>query len=161
MIIRRNSNGFTLVELMVVVGIIAILAAFAIPSYQRYVLRSYRVEARNALQEMAGRWQQNYSVSRSWDTLGDGTKVQSGDTLPTAWGLATVPSSGTSRYKIIVESVDSGGYVVKAAAQGAQNKDACGAFFLNQSGTKMATAKADDTMPASGRDSLSLECWSR
>ena len=81
---RRNNSGFTLIEIMIVVCIIAILAALAIPSYQRYVLRSYRVEARNALQEIANRWQQNYSVSRSWETLGNGTKVAIGDTLPTA-----------------------------------------------------------------------------
>ena len=158
---RRNNSGFTLIEIMIVVCIIAILAALAIPSYQRYVLRSYRVEARNALQEIANRWQQNYSVSRSWETLGNGTKVAIGDTLPTAWGLATVPANGTPRYKITVVSVDSGGYVIKAEAQSAQGKDACGAFFLNQSGTKMATAASNAAVPAGGRDSLSLECWSR
>jgi type IV pilus assembly protein PilA len=37
---RRSNAGFTLIELMIVVGIIAILAAIAIPQYQIYVARS-------------------------------------------------------------------------------------------------------------------------
>jgi len=41
----RNSKGFTLIELMIVVAIIGILAAVAIPSYQEYIARSQVTEA--------------------------------------------------------------------------------------------------------------------
>lgn len=41
----QKSNGFTLVELMIVVAIIGIIAAFAFPSYQRYMLESRRADA--------------------------------------------------------------------------------------------------------------------
>ena len=40
-----KKNGFTLVELMITVGIVAILAAIAIPSYSAYVMRSNRTDA--------------------------------------------------------------------------------------------------------------------
>ena len=46
---RRNSAGFTLIELMVVVVIVAILATIALPSYQDYVMRSRIAEAVSAL----------------------------------------------------------------------------------------------------------------
>ena len=52
---RRHPRGFTLIEVMIVVVIVAILASIAFPSYQRYVLRSHRVEAQALLSEAAAR----------------------------------------------------------------------------------------------------------
>lgn len=49
---RRTHKGFTLIELMIVVAIVAILAAFAIPNYQNYVTRAHASEMLNASMSM-------------------------------------------------------------------------------------------------------------
>lgn len=159
--LSKKQKGFTLIEMMVVVAIIAILASIAVPSYMQYVLRSHRVEARNALQEMANRLQQNYSITREWNKLGDGTTVKSGDELPKKWKLEKTPLDGAVRYEITVISISSTEYQLKATAKGAQVNDRCGAFFLDQSGSKKAAIDPAAAVPASSRDPIAIECWAK
>lgn len=49
---RKQSRGFTLIEVMIVVAVIGILGAIAYPSYQEYVRKARRAEGRTALMEM-------------------------------------------------------------------------------------------------------------
>lgn len=64
----NNSRGFTLIELVVVVLIIGILAAIAIPSYQDYVLRSNRTEGQALLSEAAARQERFFTQNNRYAT---------------------------------------------------------------------------------------------
>ena len=51
---RQNiQNGFTLIELMITVGIVAVLAGIAYPTYQDSVIKSRRADAKAALSELS------------------------------------------------------------------------------------------------------------
>ena len=76
-------SGFTLIELMITVAILAIVAAVAIPAYTSYVDRGKRAEARTALLDIAARQERYYSNNRQYaanlnDLKLSGTKSENG-----------------------------------------------------------------------------------
>lgn len=62
-----ESKGFTLIEVMVTVAIIAILSAIAYPSYADYVLRGYLVDATNGMAAGQAQLEQFYQDNRTYD----------------------------------------------------------------------------------------------
>jgi len=63
---RRISAGFTLIELMVTVAIVAILAALAFPSYRSYVIRGQLVDATNGLATMSADMERYFQDNRTY-----------------------------------------------------------------------------------------------
>lgn len=101
---QSNLKGFTLVELMVVVAIVGILAAVALPSYRTHVVRAARVEAQTELLELAGLQEKiflnsnNYafSVTAAYDgTAAGGLGRTSGKTKDGRYDLLLVDGCAT------------------------------------------------------------------
>lgn len=116
---RNQYHGFTLLEIMVVVIIIAVLAAFAVPSYQRYILRADRAQA------MDRYYTTNYTYV--------------GYTLPTS--LQSSPPNGTPKFTITVLGTPSiSSYTLKATS--VNGDDECATMTLNQAGIQQSTGTA-------------------
>lgn len=64
----RSTNGFTLIEAMITIAIIAFLAAIAMPSYNDYVLRGKLTEATSSLADLRVKMEQYYMDNRRYST---------------------------------------------------------------------------------------------
>jgi len=79
---RRRHGGFTLIELMMVIVILAILIAIVLPAYQNQIIRGHRAAAKSEMLEIANRQQQFLLANRAY---ADKTTLEAnGYSLPTA-----------------------------------------------------------------------------
>lgn len=136
--IRRDS-GFSLIELLIVVVIIGILAAVAIPAYGTYVVRTNRAAARSCMMEFTQFMERYYTTNLTYV-----------DAAP-ALGCQSEGNLGT-RYTITVGNLAQNTYIVTATPVGEQlaRDTACGILRVNQAGTR--TRSGTGTV---------ADCWSR
>lgn len=67
---RQDERGFTLIELMITVAIVAILASIALPSYREYILRGQVVDATTGLAVMQASMERHFQDNRTYATSG-------------------------------------------------------------------------------------------
>jgi type IV pilus assembly protein PilE len=152
-----TNRGFTLIEMMIVVAVIGILAAIAGPSYLESVRRSHRAEAKNFLQALAQRLEQNYGLppNNRYDLTPTGAAVDAA--FIAASGMNQVPAGAAARYNIsfVAGQPTAATFVLQAVPVGAQVGDRCGVLLLNQQNLRGANNILNN------RAALTLECWNR
>ena len=128
---KKQAGGFTLIELMIVIVIVGILAAIAMPSYQRYVLRSHRTVAINALLDMGSREARYYSANNAYTGALTGA---------TGLGYASDPAhlpDATNPYYSVGAALNGNSFTLTATAVGNQVNDVeCGNFTYTGLGVK-------------------------
>lgn len=132
----NNVKGFTLVELLIVVVIIAILASVAFPAYQSQVKAARRADCAGALVGFAGAMERFFTTNSSY--IGAGSAGGGGNTTgaPTIYSAQCPIDGGTPTYNLTILNATATAFVVQAAPVGAQANDRCGTLTLNNVGLK-------------------------
>jgi len=152
---RRPARGFTLIELMIVVAVVAILASIALPSYRESVAKGRRAEVRAVLLE-AGQWmERHYSENFRYDTNTAGTAVA--DLFPA--NLQQSPRDTGGAYTISVSAVTARSYTLTAApvAGGPMAADKCGSFRLTNTGVRSNSGYAASSFASA--EAAAAACW--
>lgn len=136
--LARRHRGFTLLELMITVAVIAILAGVAYPSYTSFVAKGRRADAKQALLDIAQRLERRYTERATY----------AGATLGTNGIYAEVSQGGY--YSLSIREATADGFTITATPRGAQAGDACGTFRYNQLGEQSLGSDASLT---------AAKCW--
>jgi len=137
----NKNSGFTLIELMIVVVIMGIIAAIALPAYSSYMTDARRAEAKTMLIEMAGEQYRYYSENNSYaadlTTLGYNSDAELSDN---GFYSVSVTAQTASSYTLTAAPV--------AGSVQAENDTACKSLTINSIGAKGVTGTA-----------ASADCW--
>ena len=121
--LQSKHQGFTLLELMVVVAIVGILASIALPSYQEYLKKARRSAAQSHLMDVAQRQQQYLIDARSYattlsalnvETLADVSsyytiEIEASDGPPPSFTVTATPKTGTPQAGDATLTIDNTG----------------------------------------------------
>jgi type IV pilus assembly protein PilE len=145
----HKQRGLTLIELVVVMMIVGVLAAVAIPSYRSYVTRSQRSDAKDAVLALATQQEKHYLQCNSYATVIDAaTDCDAGE-------LVGADASKNGWYALTTASADTAlVFTATATAVNGENQwndTDCRSFTVNQAGVRSA-------LDAGGSDNTA-ECW--
>jgi type IV pilus assembly protein PilE len=138
----QEQRGFTLIELVIAMVIASILAAIAIPSYNSYIMKSRRTEAKSTLLNLASLEERFYSTNNTYSTTPSDLGYPTTATVPFPVGsgyynisaLTVIPAAAP------VNSTSAGTpatYSITALAIGSQARDSgCTSFTISSGGVQ-------------------------
>jgi type IV pilus assembly protein PilE len=140
-IYRRSSRGVTLMELLVVVTVIGILSAIAVPAYRQYSMRVARTDAKRELLSVSSKLERCFTRTTDY-------QIASRGSADACVELDYSTDSGTYTIEGEIEQLE---FTLSAVPAGGQLDDKCGTFTLTSAGQQDVVGE-DGSMTA-------VRCW--
>ncbi|KTD16404.1 pilus assembly protein PilE [Legionella jordanis] len=144
---QRLSTGFSLFELLIACLILIILMALAYPNYQKNIIKVRRLDAQNALFNLANRLEHYYANVHSYENAslgtGDAPDVISSNLSSQKWYRLEITSQTADEFSLSAVPINS-----------QANDQECQTFTLNHEGNKGIAAGPCGQPRANAR-----ECW--
>lgn len=130
-------NGFSLIELLCVLGLMGLLASLAYPTYTQHLVHARRIDGQSALLDLAMRLEQHYLHTGTYNTatLGAGKKTD----------ILSCATSPGGHYQLHIKKATQKTFLLEAAALGAQAKQDVQCSHL--------------TLDAHGHEGQAAVCW--
>lgn len=132
-----GSAGFTLIEILITIVIVAILAGIGYPIYMNYVRNSRRTAAVTALQRAATAEEKYYATHNAYASSLTSLNYESNS--------VKVPSADQYWYTMSASLDSEGNYILKAVPRGEQANDECGTYQLTSTGDKSVTGSESES----------------
>lgn len=102
-------HGFSLIELICVLGLISLFASFVYPSYTQYLARAHRLDGQSALYDLASRLEQYHALNGTYQTAtigaGKETDVLSNTVSGGGWYRLNIFKATKQHYQISAEAI--------------------------------------------------------
>lgn len=143
---KQRTQGFTLIELMIVVAIVAILVVVAYPAYSKQIRKGHRVDAKSAVLEAAAREEKFFATHNQYSNVAVDLNYAA---LP-----FDVISNGQKVYElsITVNTAGAPTYLITATPFGDQVNDACHTYQVDNFGTQA-------NLSSGGAPNSTTGCW--
>jgi type IV pilus assembly protein PilE len=133
---RTRINGFTLIEILIVLVIIGVLTAIAIPSYQQYMVRAARHQAEATMLNLSQMEERFFTNNYTYYAM----TTQPPNADPNGWSNFSGDSMGARKYDIIINAPIPGGaantYIIQASPSNGFADSGCGTLSLDNMGVK-------------------------
>lgn len=141
---RRGGHlGFTLVELMIVVAIVALLLTVVVPSYRSSIMKARRADAKSALATTAQLMERYFTEHAGAGYTGALVSDTSGA------NVVAKATSENGHYRLSLTNQTATTFTLTAVPQAGQASDACATFTLDERGVRGVT----------NTTKLASECW--
>lgn len=151
---RADSEGLTLIEVLVVISILSLLVSIALPSYTEHVARARRADARTQLLQVAQFMQRFYAANDNYETdrAGNGVRTQ----IPANLLKSPADSEAIYTLEIPVLTLTRSKFEIhmKPVASGPMASDKCGTFALSSLGARSVIVDG-----VSNTTALRDSCW--